>query len=217
MSFDNVSPRGNPQLVNQLRRLAARQVPEELSELDVPCDLCGTSMSQDHRHLLHLDDRRMVCVCESCWALRSGDAEFRPAGARTLWLEGFELPEQLWAAMQLPIGLAFFLDSGAAGKVVGLYPSPVGATECELDLTAWEQLVALNPVLESLEPDAEALLVNRMAEPHEFAIAPTDQCYRLVGLIKSRWDGISGGAGVEEVIAAFFAELRERAGGGVAG
>ena len=64
-----------------------------------------------------------------------------------------------------------------------------------------------------LEPDAEALIVNRMADPPEHAIAPIDECYRLVGMIKLEWDGISGGAGVERAIEAFFAELRERARG----
>ena len=68
-----------------------------------------------------------------------------------------------------------------------------------------------NPVLMGLEPDAEALIVNRIAEPPEHAIAPIDECYRLVGMIKLEWDGISGGAGVERAIRAFFAELRERA------
>ena len=62
-----------------------------------------------------------------------------------------------------------------------------------------------------LEPDAEALIVNRMADPPEHAIAPIDECYRLVGMIKLEWDGISGGAGVERAIETFFGELRERA------
>ncbi len=68
-----------------------------------------------------------------------------------------------------------------------------------------------NPVLGSLEPDAEALIVNRMADPHQHAIAPIDECYRLVGMIKVRWEGISGGTGPEDAIAEFFEELRERA------
>ena len=46
-----------------------------------------------------------------------------------------------------------------------------------------------NPALMSVETDAEALIVNRMAEPHEFAIAPIDECYRLVGLIKRAGTG----------------------------
>ena len=64
-----------------------------------------------------------------------------------------------------------------------------------------------------LEPDAEALIVNRIADPPEHAIAPIDECYRLVGMIKIEWDGISGGAGVERAIETFFGELRERAAG----
>ena len=66
----------------------------------------------------------------------------------------------------------------------------------------------MNPALERLEPDSEALIVNRMSEPHQHAIAPIDECYRLVGMIKSSWEGISGGAGPELAIAQFFAELR---------
>ena len=56
---------------------------------------------------------------------------------------------------------------------------------------------AANPELEGLEQDAEALVVNRMAEPHQFVIAPIDECYRLVGAVKASWEGISGGAAIE--------------------
>ena len=40
-----------------------------------------------------------------------------------------------------------------------------------------------------LEPDAEALIVNRLATPHVHAIAPLDDCYRLVGIIKATLGG----------------------------
>ena len=66
-------------------------------------------------------------------------------------------------------------------------------------------------MLTGLEPDAEALIVNRLADPPQHAIAPIDECYRLVGLIRASWEGISGGAGPEAAIAGFFDELRERA------
>lgn len=178
------------------------------------CELCPSGLSDSHRHLLHLDERRIVCVCETCWSVHSGDAEYRPAGVRTLWLESFELPDETWAALQIPIGLAFLMRSSMTGSVVALYPSPAGATESEVDLLAWGTLRALNPVLERIEPDAEALVVNRMrgAGAAQYAIAPIDQCYRLVGLIKERWEGISGGAALEATIAEFFDGLRERAG-----
>jgi len=175
------------------------------------CDLCGTTVPDDHRHMLDLDERRIVCTCESCWALRSGDAAFRPVGMRTLWLPEFQLPDELWAGFGLPIGLAFFLHSSTTDCVVAMYPSPAGATESELHFASWGRLVALNPVLEELEPDAEALVVNRLTEPHAHAIAPIDRCYALVGLIKTTWRGISGGPGVERAVAGFFDDVRAAA------
>jgi hypothetical protein len=171
------------------------------------CDLCQGVIPDDHRHLLNLEERQIVCVCESCWAIRAGDPEMRPVGSRTLWLEEFELPDDVWGDFRIPIGLAFFMQSSATGGVVALYPSPAGATESELALEAWDRLVALNPVLERLEPDGEALIVNRISDPPAFAIAPIDRCYMLVGLIKANWQGISGGSGVNDAIARFFEEL----------
>jgi hypothetical protein len=69
----------------------------------------------------------------------------------------------------------------------------------------------MNPVLRDLEPDAEALLVNRMADQPAFAIAPIDRCYMLVGLVKAAWEGISGGAEVERAIQGYFDDLRAAA------
>ncbi len=175
------------------------------------CDLCNTTVPDDHRHLIHLVERRIVCVCEACWALRSGDAEYRPTGMRTLWLEQFRCDEQTWSAFQIPIGLAFFMRSSLTGGVVAFYPSPAGATESELSLDAWEALVSLNPSLAELDADAEALVVNRLAEPSQYVIAPIDDCYALVGLIKSRWEGISGGSALEHAVPSFFEAMRSRA------
>ena len=205
-----VANRRRALMVSGLRGLAQPKPPEEVGP-EERCDLCGTTIPSDHRHMLNLYERQIVCVCESCWGLRSGDEDFRPTGSRTLWLPDFELPEELWAQFRIPIGLAFFMHSSVTNCIVAMYPSPAGATESELHFETWSRLVELNPVLESLEPDAEALIVNRMAAAHEFAVAPIDRCYMLVGLIKASWEGISGGAGVEEAIAGYFEELRKAA------
>ncbi len=178
---------------------------------DERCDLCDKPIDHDHRHLLHLVDRRILCTCESCLALRGGDPELRPTGTRTAWLDDFDLPDEIWASFGIPIGLAFFIDSSATGSVGALYPSPAGATEAEIEAEGWNRLRTLNPVLMGLEADAEALIVNRMADPAQYAIAPIDECYRLVGLVKVNWEGISGGTGLERAIAGFFAELEEAA------
>ena len=179
--------------------------------LEERCDLCATTVPTGHRHLLNLVERRIECVCESCWALRSGDPEFRPTGTRTLWLPELQVPDDVWASFQIPIGLAFFMESTTAGCVVALYPSPAGATESVLHFVAWSQLVALNPVLAGLEADVEGLVVNRITEPHAYAIAPIDRCYELTGTVKAAWEGISGGSGVGDAVAGFFAGLRAQA------
>ena len=205
-----VAGRRKALMVSGLRGLAKPKPPEPAAAVsDVErCDLCQTTVPSDHRHMLNLYERQIVCVCESCWALRSGDAEFRPTGSRTLWLEDFELPEEIWAQFRIPIGLAFFMHSSVTDCVVAMYPSPAGATESELHFETWSRLAAMNPVLRDLEPDAEALIVNRMADPPMFAIAPIDRCYLLVGLVKASWEGISGGGGVEHAIERYFGELR---------
>jgi hypothetical protein len=164
-------------------------------------------MAEDHRHLLHVTERRIVCACEPCIAMRSGEGDLRPTGTRAILLDGFELGDELWARFQIPIGLAFFMISGADGGVVALYPSPAGVTESELYLEAWNELVAANAVLADLEPDVEALVVNRLSDPPVHAIVPIDRCYELVGTIKSTWEGISGGDAVENAVEAFFARL----------
>jgi hypothetical protein len=172
------------------------------------CDLCGTSIPDDHRHLLHLGERRIECTCESCWALRSGEGDYRPTGNRVAWLEDITLPDDLWASFQIPIGLAFFMDSTTAGCVVALYPSPGGATESELHFASWNRMVELNPVLAGLEPDIEGLIVNRLSDPPRYVIAPIDRCYALTGTIKANWEGLSGGSGVQDAVTGFFDALR---------
>jgi Family of unknown function (DUF5947) len=202
-----VASRRKALMISGLRGLAQPKAPAVVSS-EERCDLCGTTVPHDHRHMLNLYERQIVCVCESCWALRSGDADFRPTGNRTLWLDGFRLPEDIWAQFRIPIGLAFFMHSSVTDCIVAMYPSPAGATESELHFETWNRLAGLNPVLRDLEPDAEALIVNRTADPPMFAIAPIDRCYMLVGVVKQAWEGISGGAGVEEAIARYFEELR---------
>jgi hypothetical protein len=175
------------------------------------CDICRTTVPDDHRHLLHLVERRIICSCEACWALYSGNAEYRPTGMRTLWLDGFKCDAETWASFQIPIGLAFLMRSTTTGTVVAFYPSPAGATESELPLESWAALVADNPILEQLDTDSEALVVNRLSDPPQYAILPIDQCYGLVGLIKSRWEGISGGDAIATAVPEFFAGIRTRA------
>ena len=51
-----------------------------------------------------------------------------------------------------------------------------------------------------------------MTEPPEHAIVPIDECYRLVGLIKANWTGISGGNAISDAVPKFFKHIRRKAG-----
>ena len=88
--------------------------------------------------------------------------------------------------------------------MIALYPSPAGATESVVDAGAWETLMAENPVLREFEPDVEGLLVNRVGASRDCFRVGIDQCYRLVGLIRTHWRGLSGGAKVWGEIAAIL-------------
>jgi hypothetical protein len=205
---------GSPPAVRRLRQLAQARAPTPVAAPptgDDRCDLCGVAIDSEHRHLLHLVDRRILCSCEPCFAMRAGDAELRPSGTRVAQLDDLALDDDLWAKFQIPIGLAFFMDSTTAGCVVALYPSPAGATESELHFASWSRMGELNPVLEGLEPDIEGLIVNRMSDPPAYAIAPIDRCYALTGTIKAHWEGLSGGAKVQEAVTAFFDGLHAEA------
>ncbi len=214
-----VAARRRAQTVSGLRGLTSRQpararsaaVAETESASAHLCDLCGTTIPEDHRHLLHLVERQIACSCEACWAMRAGEGDYRPVGNRTVWLDDMQLPDDLWASFQIPIGLAFFMGSTVTSCVVAMYPSPAGATESELHFESWTRMVALNPVLAGLEPDVEGLIVNRLADPPIHVIAPIDRCYALTGTIKAHWQGISGGDGVEQAVAEFFEWLRGEA------
>ena len=120
-----------------------------------------------------------------------------------------------------PINMAFFFQSTPRGRAVAIYPSPAGATESLLELEAWNEIAAQNPILTTLEPDVEALLVNRIgrsgdhgpvsgpSDPKHFLVS-IDECYKLVGVIRANWRGLSGGKKVWDEIDSYFVDLKSR-------
>ena len=117
-----------------------------------------------------------------------------------------------WDELQIPVGLAFFLNSSERG-LGGFYPSPAGATECALDLAAWERLAAAYPLLGAAEPDVEAVLLCRdgHASEAEYFIVPIDVCYELAGRMRMLWKGFDGGSEARASIDEFLAGVRTRA------
>jgi hypothetical protein len=181
------------------------------------CELCNVAVRSEHPHLIEVFQRRLVCVCDACALLFNGrsDARFRPVPREARKLVDFRMTDAEWDGLLIPINLAFFIK-GSDSRVSAFYPSPAGATESLLPLETWSRVAETNPVVRLLQPDVEALLVNRVgharqASAAEYYIAPIDACYRLVGLIRLHWHGLSGGEEVWREIGNFFAELRAKA------
>src|SRR5262249_31764933 len=150
-----------------------------------------------------LASRQLVCACDACAMLFDGleRSKYKRVSRRIRLLPDFAMTDAQWDSLIIPINLAFFFRSSIEGRTIALYPSPAGAVESLLTLSTWQAIVECNPVLRELDSDVEALLVNRISRPQldnaaQYYIAPIDECYRLVGLIRARWKGLSGGAEV---------------------
>jgi hypothetical protein len=198
---------------SRLRRLAQRAATEREASLE-RCELCNAPIEPEHRHLLDLTDRELMCVCRACAILfdrrAAGAGHYRLVPDRRLRLDGLERDDALWDGLRVPVDMAFFFHSSRAERVLAFYPSPMGATESQLSLDAWDDVVRRNPVLETMEPDVEALLVDRVGGARRHWLVGIDECFALVGLIRTRWRGLSGGTEVWGEITAFFAALDER-------
>ena len=190
-----------------LRRFAQGSLPADVER----CEFCYAALGQGHRHLLEVATRKIICVCDPC-GLRFENVVGRwkliPRAARRL--PELQMSDAQWEALSLPIQLAFFFRSTPARKWAAFYPSPAGATESLLPLVSWEALAAANPCLATLEPDVEALLVNRLGRTPAYYVAPIDLCFELVGLIRLHWRGLSGGEKAWSEIEDFFGRLRNR-------
>ena len=196
----------SPEVLSALRSFARSRPPVER------CELCGSELGGDHPHLLNRASRQVACSCDACAILFCGQegAKFLRVPRRILKLEGFQFTDMEWDAMTLPINLAFFLR-GQNGETTVLYPSPAGIMESMIELPGWLASFGRDKALASLEPEVEALLVNRIGEHHSYFLIPLDAGYRLVGLIRTKWRGLSGGPEVWGAIAEFFASLERQA------
>lgn len=193
-----------------LRRFATGERREPAAER---CEMCAERIGDHHGHVVHLEERRIMCTCRPCTLLFTSEANagarhYRTVPERYRYEPDFAMSDADWDELAIPVRMAFFFRSSGAGRTVAFYPSPAGATESELALDAWARVLAANPAVADAEPDVEAVLVDRGSGAY---LVPIDACYELTGLVRLHWKGFDGGGEAWERIEAFFAGLRDRA------
>lgn len=189
-----------------LRRFAQVREPEER------CELCGTALGAEHRHLLERAPRRIRCACDACSILFCGQqgARFLRIPQRARRIAGEAIGEVEWEDLPIPIRLAFFYRN-EEGTVTAMYPGAGGAVEGLLEAGELSSLFERHAALRTMEPLVEALLVNHVGGQATHLIAPIDDCFRLTGIIRSKWRGLSGGSEVWGAIKEFLDDLEQRA------
>jgi hypothetical protein len=191
--------------------------PREIPRAGEVCELCTEPISDEHDHLVDLEARNLMCACRGCYLLfvseGAGGAHFRSVPDRFLAFSDFELSPGQWDSLQIPVSVAFFFLNSHLDRVAAFYPGPAGATESELPLDTWAEVVEANPELATMQPDVEAFLVRSKANQGgtECYIVPIDACYELVGHLRRLWRGFDGGKEANAKLDAFFDEVKAKA------
>lgn len=181
------------------------------------CEMCSRELTTDHQHLMDPEKRQLVCACDACAILFTAQegTKLRRVPRRVRLLRDFRMTDGQWDSLMIPIEMAFLFHSSQHDRVVAFYPGPAGAIESLLALDTWDDVRAANPILSEMTPDVEALLVNRVGASRGVApayyIVPIDECYKLVGLIRIHWHGLSGGTEMWREIATYFSSLKDKA------
>ncbi|HEX4217783.1 MAG TPA: DUF5947 family protein [Acidimicrobiales bacterium] len=182
------------------------------------CEMCAEPIPSDHSHVVDVGRRTLVCTCRACSLLFTGPGagagRYRTVPNRYRTVRDFALTASQWSSLRIPVAVAFFFENSSLDATAAFFPGPAGATECLLPLDTWQQVVAANPVLDTLEPDVEAALIRTDGGDSgagvECFLVPIDSCYELVGHLRSLWRGFEGGREVHEAMAAYFDRLRAR-------
>jgi hypothetical protein len=217
---------GRPTAAEVLAARAREGQPAAGAGPEEKCEMCAAEIPADHGHVADLERSTLMCACRACYLLftqsQAGRGRYRAVPDRYCSDPAHPLSAADWDALEVPVGLAFFLRSGG-GELTGFYPSPAGATECRLDLQAWQRIAESHPMLTAAQPDVEAILIYRAAardsdRTHkgdaggvECFLVPIDVCYELAGRMRLQWRGFDGGSEARASIAEFLDGVRSRA------
>ena len=179
--------------------------------------MCAEPIGEQHQHVVDLASRGLMCTCRPCYLLFTAE-ERRAALPRRA--RPVPVLRRLRAGRR-PVGRAG--DPGRAGVLLpqlGARPHRRVLSRARRGhrVRAAARGVGpdrrrANPVLRTLAPDVEALIVrmpDRSASARARFLVPIDRCYELVGALRLAWRGFDGGQEARALLDAFFADLAAR-------
>ena len=202
--------------LRSLRRIAEPKPQRPEAPAEERCEFCGVDIGDRHGHVADVAQHRLLCVCRPCYLLfapqGAGGGRYRGVGEDVRRVADLRVTASQWDGLKIPVDLVFFFRQTGVDHLLAFYPGPGGATESLLDLDAWGDLVTDNPVLDSTDEDVEAVLLRRLGDEFRCYLVPIDVCYELVGVVRTSWTGLGGGAEVWRRIDGWFEALEDRAG-----
>src|ERR687894_2475519 len=103
---------------SSLRRFAQQQserataVEARRQAAQESCELCSEPIPTEHRHLLNVSTREIMCACRPCSILfdreAASEGRYRVIPDRRLFLGDFEMSDAQWENLRIPVDMAFF-------------------------------------------------------------------------------------------------------------
>jgi hypothetical protein len=178
------------------------------------CELCATSLGESHAHVLELASRKLLCACAACAILfrgaGAGNGRYRTLPTRVIVDEKFAPNSGDWAALGIPVRLAYLVRRGTSWSA--FLPSPGGAVEASLPEVTSEVLARVTPLAAEIEENVEALLLERRNLDAQCFLVPLNVGLELTAVVRRSWRGFQGGEEADRALRHFFDRLRGRAG-----
>jgi hypothetical protein len=85
--------------------------PESERDAQERCGFCAEAIPEEHRHVVAIEKRSLLCVCRACYLLfthpGSVRGKYRSVPDRYLRLSETALTDAQWDRLQIPVGMAF--------------------------------------------------------------------------------------------------------------
>ena len=171
------------------RHLVRKRVPEE------SCDLCSAPLDSKACPPSRRRATQVMCACTPCAVLFTDSmTRFRGiSSADVRHLPDCCLTHEDLGGVGYSDQSCFCVSFQRDRADDCLISKPWGRNRASLPADVWEEIVTHEPRLAKMQDDVQAFLVNRLAEPYQYYMAPIDKCFELVGTVRLYWKGFTGG------------------------